>query len=342
MGEFMTNRSRKDRLKKKFSGIEMTLKNQDIKSTIAPEVIESSSPKNDVKQEMSKTQKEISYLDFILKICSSIYNVISFIFVILWTYLFRPLIKDAARVGQYILKLMESRPKPAAETEAIKSEDVLLEAQVAVGVTQNDVTAAATVENSSSHSGHEKFNLGTIEAIRPEHNETSTTKVVPAKILSTFEIDLNQIFQGQNIEIKLNGKAEDLEHSNRSLEFDSTLYEFINFRLDQTKLIQNINSITVNVTIDEKTISHAIDFDLKVSGQKWSYMFSRNTLSTLQRRIAGYQGKINCEHTFNSTMKREVCHLNIKHQRLDAFTTKEQVEESSAKNRRRSTKEETL
>jgi hypothetical protein len=337
MGEIMVKRSRKDRLKQKFSGIEMGLADQDIKYTITSEAIEASIPQQQSdKKSLSKDEArkaaaaksnkksnaEISYLDFVLKAGKIIYRVLRFVYDVLSVFIFKPIIKDAIRIVNYINTAVANRKALEAQAKAgVQAQSTT------IGSVQSSpiVTAIATEKTSVNTIATEtKAEESEVKAAAPGIT-TEKMSAISAKGISAFEVDLQQIFHSKKIEVNLTGSAEDIEAAQGSLEFDSTLYEFIAFRLEQTQLLQNINNLVVNTHID-KDVTHVIHFSLKIAGQKWTHMFSRNMMPTLNNRIAAYQGSVECTHTFNATARKELCSIVIKHQRLDSFTNKEQIE----------------
>jgi hypothetical protein len=327
----MPSKSKKNRLKNKFSGIEVALNIQEVKSTIETQSDNSNQSKNtnEVCEVVAKqVTNDLSYLDFVIKLNRILYNLIASVIGVLSKYIFRPIIKDSQR----IISALKPKNVTSAVIETSKNTEVEISSKILKELKkelQNEVqrpVESAVVKT-------QKMDLSTVEAIRVNVNgqkkvedKNTIIKADQKRVLTTFELDLNQVFYQQNIELVLNGEDESIEASDGTLEFDATIYEFIAFRLDQTNLNQNITKIDIKVNITEKEISHSISFNLIESGQKWAHIFAKNVLSSIDKRISPYAGLLDCTHVFNATTKNEYCTILFSHQRLDAYTNKAQTE----------------
>jgi hypothetical protein len=327
----MANRSKKNRLKNKFSGIEVALKVKEVKNTIETQSDDSNQIENaaEVNEVIAKqVSNDLSYLDFVIKLSRIGYNLAASAIGVLSKYIFRPIIKDSQR----IISLLKPKKDTSAIIDASKNTEVEISSKVIKQLSEEfqdeiqEPIKAAVVKT-------QKMDLRSIEAISVNVNnekqaeeKKSVAQVDQKRVLTTFELDLNQVFHKQKIELVLNGENESIEASDGTLEFDATIYEFIAFRLDQTNLNQNIAKIDIKVNFTEKEISHSISFNLKESGQKWAHIFAKNVLSSIHKRISPYAGSIDCTHVFNATTKNEYCTIFFSHQRLDAYTNKAQNE----------------
>lgn len=315
----MSIRSKKNRLKKKFSGIETSLKEESVQNLTAISELESSPDnKSEITKELKSSavhakSNDISYLDFIIKVEKVFVRKLSTVYNVFNKYILKPISKDTIRVITFINKQFN---KVRDENKAHKKLEVVEEHK-----TQKlnlDSVEAILAQPVNVRNIPEKVQF---DDMKPEIHEDL---IISRKDLNAFELDISQIFYGNEISITLTGNQENLDAAINTLEFDSTIYEYMAFKLDQTNLNQNINSINIETIVEDKSVTHKLIFNLKISGQKWTHLLSKNILSMLEKRISPYQGSIECSHIFNATTQKEFCSIMYKHQRLDIYTTKEQ------------------
>lgn len=152
--------------------------------------------------------------------------------------------------------------------------------------------------------------------------EKENTKIIDQKRdqeLDNYEKELTQIFEGINSNVKLTCEKKEFEKVNLSLEFDISLYELMSLKLSNSRMITNVSHLKINSLVDEKSITNTIEFDLKISGEKWSKLFSKHIASEVLSKIENYRGKVKNTHLINSIQKSEKFVLVFTHQRLDLF-----------------------
>lgn len=148
-------------------------------------------------------------------------------------------------------------------------------------------------------------------------------------VLRHFEKELKQIFEGHNLAYRIEGSQKDIESASASLDFDLTLYEVMQSKLSkETRLATNVNEFQVIIKIDEKVVSHIIDFELKEMAQKWAMVVSKTVSALLFHHVGAYQGTATCQHIYNLTTQKDICRLILRHQRLESFTGKEMGEKT--------------
>jgi hypothetical protein len=142
---------------------------------------------------------------------------------------------------------------------------------------------------------------------------------------------LKYLFEGVKNNVEFICNKNELEKVNASLEFDISLYEGIVLKLSSSKMITNVSRVEINSIIDEKNVTNKIILDLKVSGEKWSMLFSKHITSDVFSKIEGYKGKVNSQHIFDPVLKRDKFIFIFIHQRLDFFMDSAKEEKISKK-----------
>jgi hypothetical protein len=133
----------------------------------------------------------------------------------------------------------------------------------------------------------------------------------------TYEKNVNQVFEGTDCNFKLICDNSKFEKIKTSLEFDITIYEQISLKLTSSKLITNVTSLSIKSEVNEKTITNTVEFDLKVSGEKWSKLFAKHIASEVLSKMEGSKGKMKITHFVDPRHRTEKLVLVFTHQHLE-------------------------
>jgi hypothetical protein len=133
----------------------------------------------------------------------------------------------------------------------------------------------------------------------------------------TYAKNVNQVFEGTDCTFELICDNEKFEKIKNSLEFDITIYEQISLKLSSSKLITNVTSLSINSKVFEKTITNTVEFDLKVSGEKWSKLFAKHIASEVLSKMEGSRGKLKITHFVDPRHRTEKLVLVFTHQHLE-------------------------
>lgn len=135
----------------------------------------------------------------------------------------------------------------------------------------------------------------------------------------SYENEVAQTFEGMEKDVKLICAEKEFEKAFSSLEYDIFLYELINLKLADGKMIGNVDYVKIASVIEEKKIVNTIEFYLKTSGERWSQLFSRKIASAVFSKIEFYNGNVKNYYHIDLNKKQEKLTFIFTHQRLDLF-----------------------
>jgi hypothetical protein len=248
--------------------------------------------------------------------------------------------------------VIESINEPSIEesihlNESLNEDSAPIENVLSVDITKPAFNFAQTLRT---------FYSKAVKASRPVaeyvRSKTSTEKEVQiAEFLKVIEskIDLKDA-KDKIKEIEASSKSQDYENKVRrcfeegvcnvtivaekdeltqipdSLGFGIEIFNFMGEKLQESALVKNIEYMTVTSTLEKNEVIHLVEFELKVSGQRWSTIFSKFISKEIFQKLEWADGKIDGHYMNNVTLIRETFILIFSHTRLELLKNEEKVE----------------
>lgn len=148
-----------------------------------------------------------------------------------------------------------------------------------------------------------------------EIEATSTTQKYENRVRRSFEEGV--------CNVTIDAEKEELTNSVTTFNFGVEIFNFMGAKLQESSLAKNIEYMTVTTTLEKNEIMHLVEFELKVSGQRWSSIFSKFISKEIFERIEWANGKIDGHYMNNVTLIRETFVLIFSHTRLEMIEASE-------------------
>ncbi len=137
--------------------------------------------------------------------------------------------------------------------------------------------------------------------------------------VENYKNELAAVFSSIENEVTVNCDKNEFQKTKPSLEYDISLFEMMARKLSESKMITNVSKVIFKVNINEKNVSNTIELDLKISGEKWSKLFSKHISSEVLKGIENYKGTVKNSHVQTFFPLRDKFVFQFSHQRLDLF-----------------------
>jgi hypothetical protein len=171
--------------------------------------------------------------------------------------------------------------------------------------------------------------LRNVEAkIELSENNLKKNKLEKNNILKEYEKVLCEKFEEGICNVKLDAEQNEIINSTTTLKFALEIFDFINQKLNESKLITNVDFIKINSTIDKKIVSHTIEFELKISGPQWATIFSKFIAKSVHQKLDWVEGKSEGIHTQNITLIRDTYKFTFTHHKIEILKLAQEINNS--------------
>lgn len=145
-----------------------------------------------------------------------------------------------------------------------------------------------------------------------------------------YENKVRRCFEEGVCNVTIVAEKDELTQIPQSLGFGIELFNFMGEKLQESSLAKNVEYMTVTSTLEKNEVIHLVEFELKVSGQRWSSIFSKFISKEIFQKIEWADGKIDGHYMNNVTLIRETFVLIFSHTRLELLRSADQNESEKA------------
>jgi hypothetical protein len=138
-----------------------------------------------------------------------------------------------------------------------------------------------------------------------------------------YENKVRRCFEEGVCNVTIVAEKDELTQIPQSLGFGIDLFNFMGEKLQESSLVKNVEYMTVTSTLEKNEVIHLVEFELKVSGQRWSSIFSKFISKEIFQKIEWADGKIDGHYMNNVTLIRETFVLIFSHTRLELLRSAE-------------------
>jgi hypothetical protein len=148
-------------------------------------------------------------------------------------------------------------------------------------------------------------------------------------ITRNFEISITKKFDEGVCNVAIQSDKTEYKKATKTIAFADEIFQTISDKLNESRLMSNIDYLNITTTIQKNEINHILEFELKVAGVNWATVFAKFIGSEIQNKIEWVNGHSFGEHTQNLTQIKDVFVFSITHQRLEIVEAVEDIQKYS-------------
>lgn len=152
-------------------------------------------------------------------------------------------------------------------------------------------------------------------------------------IVEEYEKNLNLLFSGVKCSFKVSGQKIKAHEVRPNLDFHQALHIIILKKVLDSKMILNIEEMSIDLALQNETVLESFVFKLKSKGHVWSVLFSKYIMSSLFKKIENFDGKMSARHSFNATSGLDEFTFFYEHCRLLTYVQSEEFKIENQKNK---------
>jgi hypothetical protein len=163
----------------------------------------------------------------------------------------------------------------------------------------------------------EDFLLGVESKINSNEAKLKLDDFQNVNVFQEYENSIRKKFDDGLCNAAVNAEENEYKGAMKSLDFDKEIFDYLATRLKDSRLMANVEYMTVITTVEKLEVKHVIEFELKISGHSWSTVFSKFISSQVHQKIEWVKGKTGGHHSHNMTLMKDTFTFIFSHQRLE-------------------------
>jgi hypothetical protein len=146
-----------------------------------------------------------------------------------------------------------------------------------------------------------------------------------------YERTIRKNFEDGLCTVAVIAEKNEYKKASKSLAYEVTLFDLLATKLNNSRLITNIEYMSVTTTVEKLTVTHVIEFELKISGQSWATVFSKFISSEIHNEIEWLDGKTDGQYLQNLTQIKDSFVFVVSHQRLELQDVSQDIKNNEEK-----------